>query len=95
MEDLQVKGYAKENNYIVVSAQGMHAFMLLTTLLWQDKSGMYTARAKCDIQKKTITITSNDIKYVFENVPLQWDGNIDTHLIYAKHIQDLKESEVI
>lgn len=95
MENLQVKGYAKENNFIVVSAQGMHAFMLLTTLLWQDKSGIYTARAKCDTQKKTITVTSNNIKYIFENVPLQWDGNIDTHLFYAQHIQDLKDKEVI
>lgn len=94
MENLQANGYTKENN-IVVSAQGMHAFMLLTTLLWQDKSDMYTAKTKCDIQKKTITVVSNNIKYIFENVPLQWDGNIDTHLIYAKHIQELKESEVI
>lgn len=95
MENLQVKGYAKENNFIVVSAQGMHAFMLLTTLLWQDKTCMYKAKINYNVQKKTITVTSNNVKYVFENVPLQWDGNIDTHLIYAQHIQELKESEVI
>ena len=94
MENLQVKGCTKENN-IVASAQGMHAFMLLTALLWQDKSGMYKAKINYNVQKKIITVTSNNVKYVFENVPLQWDGSIDTHLIYAQHIQELKESEVI
>lgn len=95
MENLQVTGYSEKNNFIILNNKGMNAFMLLATLLWQDKTSICKAKINYNIQKKTITIKSNDFKYEFENVPLQWDGNIDTHLIYAKHIQELKETEVI
>lgn len=92
---IEVKGYSNINNNIVLHAQGIQAFMHLTQLLWQDKTCMQLARVAYDIQKKTVTVKTRDITYEFINVPLQWDGNIDTHTIYANHIQDLKESEVI
>lgn len=95
MEKLQAKGYSKENNFVVVDVQGLHALMLLTTLLWQAKTDMNTAKVKYNVQKKTITVITKDFRYEFENVSLQWDGNIDTHFIYAQHIQELKETEVI
>lgn len=95
MEKLQAKGYSKENNFMVLNVQGLHALMLLTTLLWQGKTNIDTTKVKYNVQKKTITVITKEFRYEFENVSLQWDGNIDTHLIYAQHIQELKEMEVM
>lgn len=94
MKEMEVKCYTKLD-YIVLDAIGMHAFMVLTQLLWQDKTAMKLCKIKYDTQKGTITVKTNEFRYEFENVPLQWDGNIDTHAIYGRHIQKLKESEVI
>lgn len=95
MKELEVKGYTKENN-IVVSASGMQAFMLLTTLLWQDKTNINKCKIEdCKIEYNYLQIKTNEFTYVFKNIPLQWDSNIDTSKIYMKHIENLKESEVI
>ena len=95
MEKLEVTGYSLENEFAVLDASGMHAFMILTQLLWNNKIGTDIAKVKYDTTKRTITITTKQFKYEFTNVPLQWGGTIDTHQVYANHIQELKESEVI
>lgn len=91
---MEVKCYTNLD-FVVLDASGMHAFMILTQLLWQDKTTINLCKIKYNIQKNTITVKTRDFRYEFKNVPLQWDGNIDTHLVYGKHIQELKESEVI
>ena len=96
MEKLELKAYTKTHKKIVLDSIGMHAFMHLTTLLWNSKTKV-EAIEKLDynIQKHTITIVTKDYIYEFANVPIQWDGRIDTHIIYTNHIEDLKESGVI
>lgn len=94
MKEMEVKCYTKLD-FVVLDSKGMNAFMILTQLLWQDKTMINLCKTKYDTQNNTITIVTKDYKYEFINVPLQWDGNIDTHLIYGQHIQNLKESEVI
>lgn len=95
MKNLIVKGYSLENDFIVLDAQGMQAFMLLSKLLWQDKTKMDNVKIDYNVQKQTIVATTKQFKYIFENVPLQWDGNIDNSTIYANHIQELRDGEVI
>ena len=94
MEELEVKCYTNLD-FIVLDAQGISAFMILAQLLWQDKTMMKLCKIKYNTQKGTITIKTNEYRYEFKNVPLQWDGNIETNIIYKNHIQKLKESEVI
>lgn len=95
MKNLTVKGYSLENDFIVLDAQGMQAFMLLSKLLWQDKTKMDKVKIDYNVQKQIIVATTKQFKYTFENVPLQWDGNIDNSTIYANHIQELRDGEVI
>jgi hypothetical protein len=95
MKNLIVKGYSLENDFIVLDAQGMQAFMLLSKLLWQDKTKMDNVKIDYNVQKQIIVATTTQFKYTFENVPLQWDGNIDNSTIYANHIQELRDGEVI
>lgn len=94
MKEMEVKCYTKLD-YIVLDSKGMNAFMILTQLLWQDKTMIHLCKIKYNAQEGTITIKTNEYRYEFKNVPLQWDGNIDTHAVYGRHIQSLKESEVI
>lgn len=95
MEEMNVKCYRKDNNFIVLDSQGMNAFMHLTQLLWNDKTNVDKTKIDYNIQKHTIIATTKEFKYIFENVPMQWDGRIDTSTIYTQHIQKLKESKVI
>ena len=92
---MQVKGYSNEDKFIVLTSQGMNAFMLLTSLLWNDKTDSDNAKVEYNTVKKTITIVTKQFTYEFTNVPLQWGGGIDTHTVYAQHYQKLLESEVI
>lgn len=94
-EIIRLKGYSKTDHYVKLNAIGMHATMHLLNLLWQDKTCIGLAKVKYDTTHNTITIDTKDYKYEFENVPLQWNGDIDIATLYKQHIQLLKESEVI
>lgn len=97
MEKLKVKAYTKEKN-IVLDAQGTSAVMQLLNLLWQNKAIIHTFRSCYDIQNKTITIkddtnlTFGELTYIFENVPLQWDGNIDTSLLHKAIFNEIQDA---
>lgn len=99
MEKLELKCYELKSDFIVVTSQGMQAFLLLSRLLWQDKVNIYTTdkikKVDYNTFKKQIIVTTTQFKYVFSNVPLQWGGDIDTTLLYANHIQELKKEGVI
>lgn len=94
MENLKLKCYTKENKNIVLDSQGMHAMLHLTTLLWNDQMKIEKI-IKLKTQKDNITIHTATHIYEFENVPIQWDGRIDTSTLYVNHIQELKSKEVI
>lgn len=92
---MELKGTNPENGYIVRHAQGMHALIVLTSVLWRDKTKMTKCKVDYNTQAGTITIATAEFNYEFTNVPLQWDGNIDLYRVYADHIQELKDKEVI
>lgn len=87
---IEVKCYDYDNN-IIMTAQGQHATMQLINILWQDKTCIKLAKVKYDTKDNTITIKTNLFTYEFTNVPLQWDGNIDTSTLYMQHMQQLKQ----
>ena len=95
MEKIEMNGYSLENNFIMLTSSGMQAFMRLASLLWQDKTKVDKNIVEYDIHKNTVIVLTKKYKYVFKNVPIQWDGNLDIYSVYANHIQDLKKSEVI
>ena len=93
MKEIELKCYTKLD-YIVMESNGLHATLHLLELLWNDKTMIQLNKVKYDTQNNIVTIITNDYRYEFTNVPLQWDGRIDIHTIYSQHIQTLKESEV-
>lgn len=91
---IEVKCY-DDNNNIVMHAQGQHATMQLLNILWQDKTCVKLAKVKYNTKDNSITVKTNLYTYEFNNVPLQWDGNIDISQLYMQHIQQLKQDNVI
>lgn len=89
MQQMQCKGYTNDN-FIVLDSQGITAFMILSQLLWQDKTCMKLAKIAYNTQKGEITVKTRDFIYKFTNVPLYWDGSIDTHTVCAQYFQELK-----
>lgn len=83
------------NDNIVLHATGQHATMQLLNILWQDKTCIKIAKVKYNTNQGKIIFKTNDYEYEFTNVPLQWDGNIDTSKLYMQHIQQLKQANVI
>lgn len=90
METTKLRAYTKENTCVMVSF-GIQAVLQLMSLLWNKETDLAISKTKYDIAKNTIVISTDNYIYKFENVPLLWDGSIDTSLIYALHIQSLKE----
>lgn len=82
--EIEVKAYT-EDKRILLHAGGISAVMHLLELLWQTQTDMYKGKVTPDIKNNTITIKQDmplcafkTLTYVFTNVPMQWNGDIDT-----------------
>lgn len=91
---IEMKCYDSNNN-VVIDSIGQHATMHLLNLLWRDKTCIRLTKVKYSTKDNSITIKTIGYTYEFKNVPMQWDGDIDTYKLYAQHIQQLKQANVI
>lgn len=91
---IQLRAQSLHGDTTVLHSQGLHATLHLLELLWNDKSKYEKATVDYSMSG-TITITTKSHKYTFENVPMYWDGTINTSDIYQRHIHELKDKEVI